>query len=136
MAKKVSKKSRKAVDVKSAAANDIQVEAPVMVKRLTPEDIIKQSEAPVVPADVQPTAPVAPKNQAIASGAAYHVLAGRPSKPAVVACFGKSGYALSWVARAAKMNVTPEALCEKFKADPAGLKSEWEVASAKPTTKS
>ena len=34
---------------------------------------------------------------AVAKGAAYAVLATRPSKQAVIAVFGKSGYALSWV---------------------------------------
>src|SRR5262249_53773905 len=37
---------------------------------------------------------------AVAKGAAFSVLAGRPSKQAVTAVFGKAGYALSWIARA------------------------------------
>jgi hypothetical protein len=48
-----------------------------------------------------------PKRNAssVAKGAAYAVLAGRPSKQAVIAVFGKSGYALSWVARADRLGV-------------------------------
>jgi hypothetical protein len=61
----------------------------------------------------------------VAKGAVYSVLAGRPSKQAVTAVFGKTGYALSWVARAARMNVTPENLCARFKAEPERVKGDW-----------
>jgi hypothetical protein len=40
---------------------------------------------------------------AVAKGAAYAVLAGRPSKQAVIPAFGKTGYALSWVVRADRL---------------------------------
>jgi hypothetical protein len=62
---------------------------------------------------------------AVQKGATYAVLAGRPSKQAVIACFGKNGYSLSWVARAVRMNVTPENLCARFKADPQQVKADW-----------
>lgn len=102
MAKK-SKKSRKrkadVIDVKKAAANDKETQ--IEVKRV-------------------------PKSgSAVAKGAAYSVLAGRPSKQAVTAIFGKTGYALSWVARAVRMNVTPENLCGRFKANPQQVKADW-----------
>jgi hypothetical protein len=54
---------------------------------------------------------------AVAKGAAYSVLAGRPSTQAVTAVFGKTGYALSWVARANRLGITPEELCGRFKTD-------------------
>jgi hypothetical protein len=50
---------------------------------------------------------------AVAKGAGYAVLAGRPSKQAVTAVFGKSGYALSRVARAGRLVITPAELCER-----------------------
>ena len=62
---------------------------------------------------------------AVAKGAAYAVLAGRPSKQAVIAMFGKAGYALSWVARADRLGVTPEELCDRFKTDPNRVKKLW-----------
>jgi len=99
---KKSKKVRKqkgVVDVKKAAANDKETQ--IEVKRV-------------------------PKSgSAVAKGAAYSVLAGRPSKQAVTAIFGKTGYALSWVARAARMNVTPENLSARFKAQPEQVKADW-----------
>jgi hypothetical protein len=67
---------------------------------------------------------------AVAAGAAYHVLAGRPSKPAVIRVFGTSGYALSWLARAERLGITPERLCSKFKADPEGVKADWAALTA------
>src|ERR1051326_4715912 len=100
MAKK-SKKVRKvfAVDTKMAQAND------------KPE-----AAAPKAPA----------KNaSAVQKGATYAVLAGRPSKQAVTAVFGKTGYSYSWVKRAELMNVTPENLCARFKADPQQVKADW-----------
>lgn len=62
---------------------------------------------------------------AVAKGAAYAVLAGRPSKQAVIAVFGKTGYALSWVARADRLGITLEELCDRFKADPNRVKKLW-----------
>jgi sRNA-binding protein len=61
----------------------------------------------------------------VAKGAAYHVLAGRPSKDVVVACFGKSGYALSWVSRAERLGVAPQELCEQFRTNVAQVKQQW-----------
>jgi hypothetical protein len=68
---------------------------------------------------------------AVAAGAAYHVLAGRPSKQAVTAVFGSSGYALSWLARAQRLGITPDRLRAKFKADPQGVKADWAALTAK-----
>lgn len=62
---------------------------------------------------------------AVAKGAAYAVLAGRPSKQAVIAVFGKTGYVLSWVARADRLGVAPEDLCDRFKTDPNRVKKLW-----------
>jgi hypothetical protein len=59
---------------------------------------------------------------AAAKGAGYAVLAGRPLKQAVVAVFGKTGYALSWLARADRLGITPEELCDRFKNDPNRVK--------------
>jgi hypothetical protein len=53
------------------------------------------------------------------------VLAGRPSKQAVIAVFGKTAYALSWVARADCLATTPEELCDRFKTDPNRVKKLW-----------
>jgi hypothetical protein len=103
--KKVRKTKAAVVDVKKAAAND--KETPIEVKRV-------------------------PKSgSAVAKGAAYSFLAGRPSKQAVATVFGKSGYALSWIARAARMNVTPENLCARFKAEPEQVKADWASLSEK-----
>jgi hypothetical protein len=74
--------------------------------------------------------PPARNASAVAKGAIYHVLAGRPSRPAVVACFGKTGYALSWVARAARMGIPTEQLCEQFKANPEQVKAQWAALQA------
>jgi hypothetical protein len=73
-----------------------------------------------------------PKRNAssVAKGAAYAVLAGRPSKQAVIAVFGKSGYALSWVARANRLGITPEELCERFKADSNRVEKLWAELAA------
>jgi hypothetical protein len=70
-------------------------------------------------------------SSATATGAKLAVLAGRPSKQAVTAVFGSSGYALSWLARAERLGVTPERLCAKFKADPEGMKADWAALTAK-----
>ena len=68
---------------------------------------------------------------AVSAGAAYHVLAGRPSKQAVTAVFGTGGYALSWLARAERLGITPERLCAKFKADPEAVKADWTALTTK-----
>jgi len=62
---------------------------------------------------------------AVAKGAAYAVLAGHPSKQAVTAVFGNTGYALSWLARADRLGITPEELCDRFKTDPNRVKKSW-----------
>jgi hypothetical protein len=62
---------------------------------------------------------------AVAKGAACAVLAGLPSKQAALAVFGKTGSALSWVARADGLGITPEELCGRFKADPNTVKKLW-----------
>jgi hypothetical protein len=62
---------------------------------------------------------------AVAKGAAYAVLAGRPSKQSVTAVFGKTGYTLSWIARADRLAITPEELCNRFKTDPNRVKRLW-----------
>ncbi len=83
--------------------------------------------------DVEVVAPKLPAKNAslVAKGAAYHVLAGRPSKDAVVKCFGKSGYALSWVSRAERMGVTPQELCEAFASNPSKVADKWAALEAK-----
>lgn len=63
----------------------------------------------------------------VAKGAAYHVLAGRPNKDAVVACFGKTGYALSWISRAGRLGVSTEQLCEQFRTNVAAVKKSWDA---------
>jgi hypothetical protein len=69
---------------------------------------------------------------AVAKGATYAVFAGRPSKQTVIAVFGKTGYALSWVARADRLDITPEELCDRFKTDPNRVKKLWtELAAEK-----
>ena len=110
--KKVTKKSKKtkAVDTKMAQANDTSVQPEV--------------QAPVVKLP-------AAGDSAVKSGAIYAVLAGRPSKQAVMRVFGKAGYALSWIARAERLNVTPESLTEAFAADPEHVKTQWEALPPK-----
>ncbi len=118
------RKSRKVIsDVKLAAANDVQPEAVVAPN---------QSAAPKLPPATA---------SAVKSGAMYAVLAGRPSKAAVIATFGKSGYALSWLGRAEKMGIPSEQLCSRFKdlSTRDLVKSDWEavnVKKEKATTKS
>jgi hypothetical protein len=68
---------------------------------------------------------------ATATGAKLAVLAGRPSKPAVISVFTKAGYALSWLARAERLGITPERLCAKFKANPENVKADWAALTAK-----
>ena len=70
-------------------------------------------------------------SSAVATGAKLAALAGRPSNQAVTAVFGSSGYALSWLARAERLGITPERLCARFKADPASVKANWAALTAK-----
>jgi hypothetical protein len=106
MAKKNRKtKAVEVVDTKKLAANDVVVEETPLEK--------------LIPAS------------AVGKGIAYHKLAGSPSKQSVTACFGKTGYAYSWVKRAEVLGVSTEALCEEFKADPAAVKVLWEKATTK-----
>jgi hypothetical protein len=102
MAKKNRKARKTQPDFKKAAAHDV--------------------ETPKTPAA---------NASAVKKGAAYHVLAGRPSKPSVIATFGKAGYALSWVARAERMGMKPEDLCADFAADPKAVKVRWTALTEK-----
>lgn len=67
----------------------------------------------------------------VAKGTAYSVLAGRPSKQAVIDAFGKAGYALSWVTRAQRLGIAPEELCERFKDNAAQVKKDWAALATK-----
>ena len=119
-------KKAKVTDVKAAAAHDEQPK--VVIENAMP--IATAPNAPkVVPT---PTLP-AKTMTAIKSGAGFHKLAGSPSKAAVIAVFGKSGYAYSWITRAEKLGIPAEQLCEKFRADAESVKAAWEKATAKPT---
>jgi hypothetical protein len=42
-----------------------------------------------------------------------------------MAVFGKTGYALSWVARAGRLGITPEELYDLFRTDPNRVKNLW-----------
>lgn len=108
------RKKKGAVDQKSAAANDQSVE---VVESPAPDP----TPAPVA----EPPAPIPARNVTIATGAKLHQVAGSPSKPQVVACFG-TGYALSWANRAAKLNMDPVELATLFKNDPEQCKKLWE----------
>jgi hypothetical protein len=99
---KKSKKSRKVRDVKKAQAND---------KETALDKLIPRSE--------------------VGKGVAMHAIAGSPTKDAVIAVFGKSGYALSWVARAERMSMKAEDLCNDFRLDPKAVKVRWEAVSKK-----
>jgi hypothetical protein len=39
--------------------------------------------------------------------------------------FGKTGYALSWIARTDRLGITSEELCDRFKTDPNRVKKLW-----------
>jgi hypothetical protein len=95
------------------------------------EVIDKTAPTTAIPAFEPEKATQAKPATATATGARYSVLAGRPSKQGVVAVFAKSGYAVSWIARAERLAITPEELCERFKTDPEGVMSQWEAATAK-----
>src|SRR5260370_34867230 len=119
-----SRKSTKPVTETRAAPTEVSATAPLventnLTPRLTPEQIIEHAEK-----ETKPT-------PATATGARYSVLAGRPSKQGVIAAFGKTGYALSWVARAERLGITPEELCERFKSDSEGVKAAWSILSGK-----
>lgn len=49
----------------------------------------------------------------------------RGVKQGVVAVFGKTGYGLSWVARAAKLDMTADDLTAIFATDPQRVKALW-----------
>jgi hypothetical protein len=55
---------------------------------------------------------------------------GRPLKQAVIAVIGKTGYALSWIARADRLGISPEELCDRFKTDPNRVKKLWAELTA------
>lgn len=115
------RKSRKAAkqttDVKMLQAND----------RVTADQIVETA------ATVEKATTNSRNLSPVGKGAYYAGLAGRPSKQAVIRVFGKTGYQLSWVARAVKLGIEPDQLCERFKTDPEGLKQEWEKANTKPS---
>lgn len=99
------KKSKRNSDFKAAAAND-DTAAPIKPKK---------SRA----------------KSAVATGAQLHVLAGRPSKQAVIAVFGSVGYSYSWVTRAVKLGCSPEEITERFKTNPDQLANDWKAATEK-----
>jgi hypothetical protein len=127
---KTAKRSRKAAKSKKATKGAKRTEG--TVKPVEEAETANSSAPAVAPPKPTPVAAEAPKPATLtATGTRYAVLAGRPSKQAVTAVFGTTGYALSWVARAIKLNTTPEALCERFKTDPESVKSQWEASAAK-----
>jgi hypothetical protein len=48
----------------------------------------------------------------------------------VTAVFGKTGYALSWIAMADRLGITPEELCDRFKTDANRVKKLWAELTA------
>jgi hypothetical protein len=121
MANKKSSKRNRNTDAKMAAANDTSN----LVPRLTADEIAAQPEAPATP-KVDPST-----LKGVAAGIYFAGLAGRPSKPAVIACFGKAGYNMNWIQRAQKLGMETADLCAQFKADPAAVKAIWEKATIK-----
>jgi hypothetical protein len=127
---KTAKRSRKAAKSKKATKGAKRTEG--TVKPVEEAETANSSAPAVAPQKSTPVAAEAPKPATLtAAGARYAVLAGRPSKHSVVAVFGKSGYALSWIARAERLGIAPEELCARFKTDSEGVKAQWEVATAK-----
>jgi|ERR1700723_123737 len=134
---KSTRNSRKVVtDVKLAQTNDAQPEVftvPLAAETPAPAapkvKAAKKAKAPKVV-----TAPMK-SDSLVRKGAIWAVLAGRPSKQAVIACFGKSGYALSWIQRAERLNMTPGDLTQAFVDDPAATKRLWK-SLPKPERKS
>jgi len=93
-------------DVKMAQANDKpDPEAPTLLNKLIPRT-------------------------AVGKGIHFHQLAGSPSKQAVIAVFGKSGYNLSWLVRAERLGIPVEELCARFKQDANAVKEQWAALSA------
>jgi hypothetical protein len=142
----MAKKNRKISDVKLAQANDQQPEIAkgvdvVKVRRVRKDSKrIEAAAAGATEALAEVKAVVAkvkatPQAKATKAGAGFHVLAGRPSKQAVVAVFGPGGYAMSWASRAAILKVTPENLAARFVHQREQLKSDWAEATAKPEKK-
>jgi hypothetical protein len=124
--KKNRNKKAKVTDVKAAAAHDEQPK--VVIENATTVATVPNA-AKVAPT---PTLP-AKTMSAIKSGAGFHKLAGSPSKAAVIAVFGKTGYAYSWITRGEKLGVPTEQLCEKFRAEAESVKVAWEKATTKAT---
>ena len=134
----------KVVDMKKAAAHDVEtpeVKLPAKKRseksdwetrvRKYEEQGMTRSDAQAV-VDAEDSHKLPAKNaSAVAKGAAYASIAGRPSKQAVTAVFGKTGYAMSWIGRAAKMGIPTEQLCEQFKVNPEQVKEQWAALSAK-----
>ncbi len=119
MAKRNRKSSKKVVDVKTAAANDTSN----LVPRLTADEIAAQKpEAPKV--DLATLT-------GVKAGIYFAGLAGRPSAIAVKAAFGASGYAMTWIQRAAKLGLDTAELCAQFKVDAAAVKAKWEKLTTK-----
>jgi hypothetical protein len=112
------RKSRKATaDVKMAQANDqtpVVVETPVATKE--------------VPAASQPQSV---KATVVAAGHNLRKLAGKPSIATQKRVFGAAGYAASWVNRAARLGMPPEALAELFAANPDEVQKRWKALSDK-----
>lgn len=64
--------------------------------------------------------------KAMPNGQRLHLLAGKPTKDAVIAVFGKSGYSVSWVTRSKRLGISAEELCQKFRNNPNEVKKMWE----------
>jgi hypothetical protein len=120
------RKSRKAVDVKAAAANDVQPEVQsavgnnVATKEVsaTPQPKAKSKNAKYNPARIM----------TVATGHELRKLAGNPTIPHQKRVFGSNGYSLSWVNRARRMGMEPDALAHLFASDPDKTKDAWEKA--------
>jgi hypothetical protein len=67
---------------------------------------------------------------AVAEGARLNRLAGSPKAEAVIACFGKAGYALSWLKRAERLQMPADDLCQLFGQDPGKVRGMWANRSA------
>lgn len=70
--------------------------------------------------------------KAMPNGHRLHLLAGKPTKDAVIAVFGRTGYRdMSWFTRAKRLGISAEELCQKFRNDPNEVKKTWEGREAK-----
>lgn len=106
------------IDVKMAAAND---HTPLVIGSKSVADSVAK-----VVKDKTEVKPPARNASAVRKGATYHKMAGSPSKDAVVAVFGKTGYALSWIGRAERLGIGTEELCQQFRDDAALVKKSWD----------